>query len=131
MPSVLIVDDHLLIRQGLKQMLSQEYRDLVVGEAGSSDEAAARLAKRPWDIVTLDIAIPGKDGFYVLQEVRRRHPSTRVLVLSVHADPQYAVRARQLGASGYVSKNAGRAELLKAFTSVLAGKEYFEALPDR
>ena len=129
MPSVLVVDDHLLIRHGLKQMLSQEYRGLVFGEARNSDEATVRLAKRPWDLVILDIAIPGKDGFYVLQEIRHRHPSTRVLVLSMHADPQYAVRAQQLGASGYVSKNAGRPELLRAFKSVLAGKEYFEALP--
>jgi DNA-binding NarL/FixJ family response regulator len=129
MTSVLIVDDHLLVRQGLKLMLSQEFRDLVFGEAKNNDEAALRLAKRSWDLVILDIALPGKDGFHVLQEIRRRHPSMRVLVLSMHADPQYAVRAQQLGASGYVSKNAGRAELLRAFKAVLAGKEYFEALP--
>ena len=129
MPSVLIVDDHLLVRQGLKLMLSQEYRDLVFGEAKNGDEAAIRLAKRSWDLVILDIALPGKDGFHVLQEIRRHQPSMRVLVLSMHADPQYAVRAQQLGASGYVSKNAGRPELLRAFKSVLAGKEYFEALP--
>jgi DNA-binding NarL/FixJ family response regulator len=128
MPSVLIVDDHLLVRQGLKQMLSQEYRGLVFGEAKSSDEAAVRLARQPWDLVILDIAIPSKDGFYVLQDIRCRHPSTRVLVLSVHADPQYAARAEQLGASGYVCKNAGRADLLRAFKSVLAGKRYFADL---
>jgi DNA-binding NarL/FixJ family response regulator len=129
MTSVLIVDDHLLVRQGLKLMLSQEFRDLVFGEAKNNDEAALRLAKRSWDLVILDIALPGKDGFYALQEIRRRHPSMRVLVLSMHADPQYAMRARQMGASGYVSKNAGRAELLRAFKSVLAGQKYFENLP--
>jgi DNA-binding NarL/FixJ family response regulator len=129
MPSVLIVGDHLLVRQGLRQMLSQEYRDLVFGEAKDSDEAAVRLAKRPWDLVILDITLPGKDGYYVLQEIRRRHPSTRVLMLSMHTDPQYAMHARQMGASGCVCKNAGRADLLRAFKSVLAGKEYFEDLP--
>lgn len=129
MPSVLIVDDHVLARQGLKQLLSQEYRGLVFGEAKNSNEAAVRLARQHWDIVVLEIAIPGKDGFYVLQEIRRRHPSTPVLVLSMHADSQYAVRCRQLGASGYVCKNAGRVDLLKAFKAVLAGKKYFKDLP--
>jgi DNA-binding NarL/FixJ family response regulator len=129
MPSVLVVDDHLLIRYGLKQMLSQEYRGLVFGGARNSDEAAVRLARQPWDLVILAIALPSNDGFYVLEEIRRRHPSTRVLMLSRHADPQFAVRARQLGASGYVGKNAGRADLLRAVKSVLAGKQYFRDLP--
>jgi DNA-binding NarL/FixJ family response regulator len=128
-PSVLIVDDHLLARQGLKELLSQEYRGLVFGEAKNSNEAAVRLARQHWDIVILEIAIPGKDGFYVLQEIRRRHSSTPVLVLSMHADPQYAVRARRLEASGYVRKNASRTDILKAFKTVLAGKKYFENLP--
>jgi len=126
MPSVLIVDDHLLFRQGLKQMLSQEYRGLAFGEAKTSDEAAALLARQPWDLVILDIAIPSKDGFYVLQEIRRRHPYTRVLVLTMHADSEYSLRAQQMGASGYICKNASRADLLRAFKSVLAGKKYFD-----
>lgn len=125
MPSILIVDDHLLVRQGLKQMLGQEFRGLVFGEAKTSGEAATRLARQPWDLVILGIALPGKDGFYVLQEIRRKCPSTRALVVSMYADPQYVARARQMGASGYVSKSAGRAELLRAFKAVLAGKEYF------
>ena len=113
----------------MKQLLSQEYRGLVFGEAKNSDEAAVRLlARRHWDLVILALAIPGKDGFYVLQEIRRCHPSTRVLVLSMHTDPQYSVRARQMGASGYVCKNAGRADLLRAFKTVLAGRKYFENL---
>jgi two-component system invasion response regulator UvrY len=126
MPSVLIVDDYLLVRQGLKQMLSQEYRSLVLGEAKTSDEATVRLARQPWDLVILDIAISGNDGFHVLQEILRCHPSTRVLVLSMHADSEDAVRAQQLGASGYVGKNASRADLVRAFKSVLSGKKYFE-----
>jgi DNA-binding NarL/FixJ family response regulator len=126
MPSVLIVDDHLLVRQGLKHMLNQEYRGLVFGEAKSSAEAMTFLARRRWDIVTLDVSMPGQDGFYVLQEIRRRYPATRVLVLSVHADPQYAARARQMRASGYICKNAGRAEVLKAFKRLLNGEEHFD-----
>ena len=126
MPSVLIVDDYLLVRQGLKQMLSQEGRGFVIGEAKTSDEATVRLARQPWDLVILDIAISGKDGFHVLQEIRRRHPSTRVLVLSMHADSEDAARAQQMGAWGCVSKHASRADFLRAFKSVFSGKKYFE-----
>lgn len=126
MPSVLIVDNHVLLRTGLKQLLSQEYRSLVFGEAATSDTAMMMLAKRHWDFVTLELAIPGKDGFSVLQEIRRCHASTRVLVLSIHADSQYAIRAQQTGANGYVCKNAGRADLLRAVKSVLEGKDYFQ-----
>lgn len=126
MPSVLIVDDQLLVRSGLKLLLSQEYRGLVFGEAKNSDDAAIMLAKRHWDLVVLAIAVPGKDGFYVLQEIRRRHPSTRTLMLSMHTDPQYAIRARQLGANGYVYKTAGRTEILRAVKSVLEGEDHFQ-----
>jgi two-component system, NarL family, invasion response regulator UvrY len=129
MPSVLIIDDHLLLRQGLKQMLNQEYRGLVFGDAKSSDEARTHLARQPWDLVVLDITIPGDDGFIVLREIRQRHPATPVLVLSMHSDPQYAVRAHAMGASGYICKSAGRADLLKAFSSVLAGRKHFGELP--
>ena len=126
MPSVLIIDDYLLVRQGLKQILSQEGRGFVIGEAKTSDEATVRLAGQPWDLVILDIAISGNDGFHVLQEILRRHPSTRVLVLSMHGDSEDAVHAEQMGASGYVGKNASRADLARAFRSVLSGKKYFE-----
>jgi DNA-binding NarL/FixJ family response regulator len=131
MPSVLIVANDLLVRQGLKHMLGQEHRDLVFGEAKGSEDAAICLAKRPWDIAVVDVSIPGEDGFRFLQEIRRSHPSTRVLVLSLHTYPDHAARARQLHARGYVHKNAGRAVFLKAFKSVLAGEEHFEKLSPR
>src|ERR1700730_4379404 len=99
---VLIVDDHLLVRKGLKQVITEEYRGVVFGEATTAEEAAAQVAKQPWNVVVLDIGIPSKDGFYALQETLQRRPATRVLVLSIHEDPLYAARARQLGASGYL-----------------------------
>ena len=123
---VLIVDDHLLVRNGLKQVLSEEYRSVVFGEARTANEALAQLAKPPWDLVVLDISMPGQDGFYVLQETLLRLPATRVLMLSIHADPPYAARALRMGASGYVCKDAGRSELVKAVKNVLAGHKYFD-----
>jgi len=123
---VLIVDDHLLVRNGLKQVLAEEYRSVVFGEARTADEALAHVAKQPWDLVVLDIGIPGKDGFYVLQQTLLLRPATRVLMLSIHADPRYVARARQMGASGYVCKDAGRSDLVKAIQKVRAGKNAFD-----
>ena len=125
MPSVLIVDDNLLAREGLKHLLSQEHRGITFGEATTGEEAAARLAMRTWDIAVIEVSIPGHDGFRLLEDIGRSHPDTRVLVLSAHANPKHSWRARQLRALGYVAKNSSRAELLKAFHSVLAGKEHF------
>jgi len=113
------VDDNVLIRNGLKQVLDEECRGVVFGEAGTADDALAQVAKQPWDLVTLEISIPGKDGFDVLQEILLRRPRTRVLVLSSHANPLYAVRALQMRASGYVSKDAGRSDLVKALKNAL------------
>ena len=125
MPSVLIIDDNFLAREGLKHLLAQELRGLVFGEATSSEEAATRLAKRAWDVAVIEVAMPGQDGFQMLQEIRRSSPATRVLMMSTRTDPEYFLRARQLKALGYAAKNTSRNELLKAFHSVLIGREHF------
>jgi two-component system invasion response regulator UvrY len=129
MPSVLLVDDHLLIRLGLRQMLSEEIRGLVFGEAQNGNEVATKLRKKTWDLVILAINIHGEDRFSVLQEIRRLHPATPVLVLSMYTEAQYALQAKLLGAAGFVSKTAGRAELLRAFKAVLSGSKFFDSLP--
>lgn len=124
--SILIVDDHLLVRIGLKHVLVEEFRGVVFGEAKSADAALALIAKQPWDLVILDLTLPDKDGFYVLQETLLCRPEARVLVLSEHEGHLCAVRARQLGACGFIGKSAGRSELVKAVKSVLAGREYVD-----
>ena len=123
--SILIVDDHLLLRQGLKQVLRREFRDLAFGEAKTAEEALARIDAQPWRLVILDIGLPGQDGFFVLREIRARCPETAVLMLSMHADSLYASRSLQLGAAGFISKSSGRATLLKAVRTVLDGKQHF------
>jgi len=127
--SVLIVDDQPLIHVGLQQVLGQEYRGLVFGRAKSGDEAALRLSRQPWDLVILGSAVPGNDRFSVLQQIQRLNPTARVLILSSRADSEYVVRAWQLGASGYLGKSAGRAELLRAVKSIFAGQKHFPRLP--
>jgi two-component system, NarL family, invasion response regulator UvrY len=127
---VLIVDNHLLIRIGLRHLLAEECRDVVFGEAGTADEALAQVAKQPWDVVVLDVAIPDQGGFYVLREVLVRRPATRVLLLSSRADPRQAARALKMGAAGYLRKDARRSALVKVFKNVLADPTHFaEALP--
>jgi len=122
---ILIVDDHLLVRQGLKQVLSDEYRDIVFGEAGSAEEAQAQIQTQPWRLVILDVSLPDRDGFFVLREIRAHCPQAAVLMLSMYADLLYAARSLQLGAMGYISKSSGRSDLLKAVRSVLDGRKYF------
>ena len=105
MVSILIIDDHALVRRGLKQTLKEEIRDAVFADARNAKEALLAVARQPWDIVILDIAMPDRDGFEVLQEVLRQRPDIKVLVLSVHDDHRFADRAMQLGACGYISKD--------------------------
>ncbi len=123
---VLIVDHHLLVRNGLKRVLTEECEAVVFGEAGTARDALAQVAGQPWDMVVLNVGIPGKDGFHILRETLLRRPHTRVLMLSIQADPRCATRARQMGAFGCVCRDAGRSELVKAFRNVLAGKMHFD-----
>jgi two-component system invasion response regulator UvrY len=122
--SILIVDDHLLIRLGLRQLLSDEYRDVVFGESGTAEEALLQVKAQMWDLVVLAISLPDADGFSVLRDVHARCPQTAVLVLSTYADSLHNARSLQLGASGYVSKSACRSDLLKAVRRVLDGHEH-------
>jgi DNA-binding NarL/FixJ family response regulator len=128
MPSVLIIADNLLARRGLKRLLSQEHRGLVYGEAKTGEEAAGFLAGRKWDVVIIDISISGVDAFKMLREIRVSSRGTRVLMLSPHANPEHARRARQWQASGYASRNSSRAEIGEAFQCMLEGKPYFADL---
>lgn len=123
--SILVVDDHLLIRLGLKQVFGDEYRDVVFGEAGTAEQALAQIKAKPWRLVILDVSLADDDGFFVLQEICARRPDAAVLILGTHTDSPYAARSLQLGASGYVTKSARRSDLLRAARTVLDGKQYF------
>lgn len=123
---ILIVVDHLLVREGLKQVLSHEYRDVVFGGARTAEEALAQVKAHPWRLVILDVSLPDNDGFLVLREIRARRPEAAVLMLSMHGNSVDAARSWQLGAAGYISsKSCGRSDLLKTFRSVLEGQKHF------
>jgi DNA-binding NarL/FixJ family response regulator len=124
MARILIVDDHTLVRQGLREILADGFAEAVFGEAGNVDEMLAHLRGGHWDVILLDIAMPGRSGLDVLVDVARLSPSTPVLILTMYPESQYALRAFRGGAAGYITKDAVAEELLKAVQVLLEGGKY-------
>lgn len=124
---ILIVDDHAVVRQGLKQILLSEFKRAVFGEACNTAEGIDLLARQPWDVAVVDITMPGRSGLEVLQEARRIRPRMPVLILSMHPEDQFAVRMLKLGAAGYMTKESAPSELVGAVKKVLAGGRYVSA----
>ncbi len=127
MLKILIADDHPIVRQGLKQILSEEPDIEVVGEAQNSQEVLEFVRKQDWDIVILDITMPGRGGIDVLKELKHERPKLPVLMLSVHPEDQYAVRALKAHASGYMTKDSAPEELVKAIRKILRGGKYISS----
>jgi two-component system invasion response regulator UvrY len=121
---VLIADDHPLLRAGLKAVLAVEPDFSVPGEAEDSDQLLKRVEERSWDAIVLDIAMPGRSGLETLSEIRRRRPTLPVLILSVHSEEQFALRAIKAGANGYLTKTNAATELVRAIRRILAGEKY-------
>jgi two-component system, NarL family, invasion response regulator UvrY len=124
MTRVLIVDDHALLRRGLKMLLADEFRGAAFGEASTAREALEQLQKHEWDVALLDISLPGKSGLDLLKELKVERPTLPVLVLSAHPEDQFAVRVFRAGASGYMTKDTAPEDLVKAVRKVLAGGRY-------
>lgn len=124
MIKVLIADDHAVVREGLKQIISQRPDMKVTAEAGSSHEVLALIDKNNFDVVVLDIAMPGRGGLDILKEIRQKRPGLPVLILSVYPEEQYAVRVLKAGASGYITKESAPNELINAINMVFKGKKY-------
>jgi len=124
---ILIADDHAVVRQGLKQILADEFSRAVFGEAANATEAIERVWKEPWDVVMLDITMPGRTGLEVLAEIRKTRPRLPVLVLSMHPEDQFAMRVLKSGASGYMTKESAPGELVGAIKKVLSGGRYVSA----
>ena len=117
MLQILIVDDHAIVRRGLRQILTDE-PDLQVSETGDAHDAFRRILEHPWDLVVLDLDLPGKSGLDLLKEIRQERPRLPVLILSVHLPEQFAVRTLRAGASGFLSKDAAPDELVKAIRQI-------------
>jgi DNA-binding NarL/FixJ family response regulator len=129
---VLIADDHPIFRAGLKEALAKERDIEFVGEADNGQIALELARRRRWDVVLLDITMPGRGGLEVLQELRRERPKLPVLILSAHPEDQLALRLLKAGAAGYVTKDKAPEVLLQAVRKVLRGEKYVsEALAEK
>ena len=121
---VLIVDDHPIVRQGLKQTLIDAADMGELGEASTAQEALDLIRLGEWDAVVLDIGLPGRGGLDVLKDIKRERPQLPVLILSMHAEDQYAVRAIRAGAGGYLTKEAASEKLLDAIRKITTGARF-------
>jgi two-component system, NarL family, invasion response regulator UvrY len=121
---VLVADDHAVVRRGVKQILADDPKMVVVGEAGSGQEVLNLIRERACDVVLLDIAMPDGGGLEILAQLRNLKPDLRVLILSMYPERQYAVRALKAGAAGYLTKESAPEELLTAVRKAAQGGKY-------
>lgn len=132
MQRVLLVDDHAVVRRGVRAILEDAFASIVVTEAGNGDEALAALAAGEVDMIVLDLSMPGRDGFDLFGEIKHRYPKLPVLIMSLHGEEQFALRALRAGAAGYLTKAAAVEELVAAVTRVMRGSRYIsESLAER
>jgi two-component system invasion response regulator UvrY len=127
MLKVLIADDHAVVRQGLRRILNDIPELGVVAEADDGQSALNLVRSEPWDVLVLDLSMPGRGGLDILKDVRRERPETRVLVLSMHPEDQFAVRMLKAGAAGYLTKETAPSELVAAVRKVMSGGKYVSA----
>ncbi len=121
---VLIVDDHAIVREGLKQIISDCPEMEVSGEADNASQAVQRVRAGGHDVVLLDISLPDRSGIEVLKQIRKEAPSLPVLMLSMYREDQYAIRAMKAGAAGYLNKQGAPDELVTALQTVATGRKY-------
>jgi len=124
MIKILVADDHAIVREGLKQILSQTPDLVVIAEASNGQEVIDKISKNDFNLVVLDITMPGKSGLEVLREIKGQKPKLPVLILSMYPEDQYAERVLKAGASGYLTKDSAPDELVKAIRQISQGKKY-------
>lgn len=124
---ILIADDHPIVRAGFKQVLSETADMVVADEAGNGQEVLNYIKKKEYDVILLDISMPGKSGLEILKELKIDHPKLPVLILSIYPEEQYAVRALRAGASGYLTKASAPHELIAAIRKLSEGGRYISA----
>lgn len=125
---VLVADDHAIIRDGIRQILADTDDLTVAGEAVNGDEALSKIRQGEWDIVVLDISMPGRSGLDLIKEIRNEKPGLPVLVLTMHREAQYAERAFRAGASGYLTKESDSVQMVAAIRKVAGGGVYVSPL---
>jgi len=124
---ILIIDDHEVVRRGVKQILEEHFLYVEVGEANTGAKGIAAVQKEPWDLVIVDISLPDQSGLELLGELHSTAPQLPLMISSLHSEEQYAVRALRAGAMAYLTKNTAPEELARAVKQVLSGKKYVPA----
>jgi two-component system invasion response regulator UvrY len=127
MVNILIADDHTLIREGLKKTLKAAPEFVVAAEATNAEDAMQTVRSRSLDVVVLDISLPGKDGLELLKEIKAEFPKLPVVILSMHSEDRFAIRALKDGASGYVTKDRAPEELVMAIRKAVQGRKHVSA----
>jgi DNA-binding NarL/FixJ family response regulator len=121
---ILIVDDHAIFRRGLKQILKEKLGKVVVDEAGNGGEVFEQVCKSEYNVIILDISMPGRNGIDVLKQLKSYKSDLQILILSMYPEEQFAVRALKAGAAGYLTKSSKPDELVEAVKTVLNGRKY-------
>lgn len=121
---ILVADDHAIIRKGLRLILLQQYPSAFIDEVNDAEDAIKKIMTAAWDVIICDLSMPGKSGLDVVHHVKENYPHIPVLILSIHPEEQYALRALKAGAAGYLCKDAATQELIKAVQRVLQGRKY-------
>lgn len=124
MIQVLLADDHAIVRAGLKELLADTGDIVVTGEAGTGQEALARVREDAYDVIVLDMSMPGRSGIELIKQIKKEKPRLRILILSMHSEAQYAVRALKAGASGYLTKDGAAEQLVAAIRRIAGGGAY-------
>jgi two-component system, NarL family, invasion response regulator UvrY len=124
---ILIADDHIVVRRGLKMILAEGFPGSIVEDVGDAEDLVKQVIKADWDVVISDLNMPGRSGLDALVQIKQIKPSLPVLILSIHSEEQYAIRVLKAGASGYLSKDTAPDELVSAVQKVLLGKKYITA----
>ncbi len=125
--NILIVDDHAIVRQGLRQILMESDSTIFIKEADCGSEAIRQVREGEWNVVVLDISMPDRSGIDILKQIKKEYPKIPVLMLSMHEEGLYAIRALKAGASGYITKQSAPAELMAAIHQVARGRKYLTA----
>lgn len=124
---VLVADDHAIIRDGMKKILADTDDLVVAGEANNGNAALERIRERDWDLVVLDLSMPGRNGIELIKLIKSERPKLPILIFSMHSEEQYAVRAIRAGASGYLSKEGDSDQFLPAIRKVASGGRFISA----
>jgi two-component system invasion response regulator UvrY len=124
---ILLTDDHALIRRGLRQVLLEAFGNAVIGEAQNAQEALDQIRDRDWDVVVMDITMPGRSGIDILRDIKLARPALPVLILSMHGEEQFGRRVLKAGAAGFIAKQSAPDELVKAIRKVLTGGRYISS----